>query len=141
MVKLLLFLLIFATATIFSHAGSSIISPTEIKSFEPKTVQVFLLKVNKFIISLFKIKHNFYFFFFFNQFIAIQKIYPLQLQVAAKSCSYTVIIKTSCSSKSYTRDKISLAFGDAYGNEVCILILRCQESNIIKIFLKKKKIR
>ncbi|GAY63218.1 hypothetical protein CUMW_223830 [Citrus unshiu] len=92
MVKLLLFLLIFATATIFSHAGSSIISPTEIKSFEPKTVQ----------------------------FIAIQKIYPLQLQVAAKSCSYTVIIKTSCSSKSYTRDKISLAFGDAYGNEVYI---------------------
>ncbi|KAL9443382.1 hypothetical protein AB3S75_016689 [Citrus x aurantiifolia] len=81
MVKLLLFLLIFATATIFSHAGSSIISPTEIKSFEPKTVQ---------------------------------------LQVAAKSCSYTVIIKTSCSSKSYTRDKISLAFGDAYGNEVYI---------------------
>ncbi|KAH9800223.1 Embryo-specific protein ATS3A [Citrus sinensis] len=75
MVKLLLFLLIFATATIFSHAGSSIISPTEIKSFEPKTVQ---------------------------------------------SCSYTVIIKTSCSSKSYTRDKISLAFGDAYGNEVYI---------------------
>lgn len=36
----------------------------------------------------------------------------------AKSCSYTLTIKTSCSSTSYTRDKISLAFGDAYGNEV-----------------------
>ncbi|KAF2605154.1 hypothetical protein F2Q70_00028712 [Brassica cretica] len=36
----------------------------------------------------------------------------------AKVCSYTVIIKTSCSSVSYTRDKISIAFGDVYGNEV-----------------------
>ncbi|KAH6803207.1 Embryo-specific protein 3 [Perilla frutescens var. frutescens] len=34
------------------------------------------------------------------------------------SCEYTVIIKTSCSSISYTTDEISLAFGDAYGNEV-----------------------
>ncbi|KDP32403.1 hypothetical protein JCGZ_13328 [Jatropha curcas] len=37
---------------------------------------------------------------------------------SAKSCSYTVVIKTSCSSPSYTRDQISLAFGDSYGNEV-----------------------
>ncbi|KAI3446944.1 hypothetical protein Pfo_003609 [Paulownia fortunei] len=35
-----------------------------------------------------------------------------------RSCSYTVIIKTSCSSVSYTTDKVSLAFGDAYGNEM-----------------------
>ncbi|KAJ4718379.1 Embryo-specific [Melia azedarach] len=34
------------------------------------------------------------------------------------SCSYTVKIKTSCSSTRYTRDQISLAFGDAYGNQV-----------------------
>ncbi|KAK4796064.1 hypothetical protein SAY86_028390 [Trapa natans] len=34
------------------------------------------------------------------------------------SCSYAVTIKTSCSSVSYTRDQISLAFGDAYGNQV-----------------------
>ncbi|XP_057988135.1 embryo-specific protein ATS3A isoform X2 [Hevea brasiliensis] len=39
---------------------------------------------------------------------------------AAKSCPYTVTIKTSCSSSSYTRDKISLAFGDSYGNEVYV---------------------
>ncbi|CAK7345512.1 unnamed protein product [Dovyalis caffra] len=39
---------------------------------------------------------------------------------AAKSCPYTLVIKTSCSSKTYTRDKISLAFGDSYGNEVYI---------------------
>ncbi|KAG9450414.1 hypothetical protein H6P81_010379 [Aristolochia fimbriata] len=36
----------------------------------------------------------------------------------SSSCSFTVSIKTSCSSKSYTRDAISIAFGDAYGNEV-----------------------
>ncbi|KAF9679795.1 hypothetical protein SADUNF_Sadunf06G0052300 [Salix dunnii] len=39
---------------------------------------------------------------------------------AAKSCPYTLAIKTSCSSTTYTRDKISLAFGDSYGNEVYI---------------------
>ncbi|KAL7134749.1 hypothetical protein ABFS83_11G046600 [Erythranthe nasuta] len=37
-----------------------------------------------------------------------------------KSCSYTVIIKTSCSSVSHTTDELSLAFGDAYGNEVYV---------------------
>ncbi|XAR50558.1 hypothetical protein NMG60_11004913 [Bertholletia excelsa] len=34
------------------------------------------------------------------------------------SCTYTVTFTTSCSSPSYTRDRISLVFGDAYGNEV-----------------------
>ncbi|KAI3432116.1 uncharacterized protein J3R85_007503, partial [Psidium guajava] len=34
------------------------------------------------------------------------------------SCPYTVVITTSCSSPSYTRDQISIAFGDAYGNQV-----------------------
>ncbi|XP_030473290.1 embryo-specific protein ATS3B-like [Syzygium oleosum] len=34
------------------------------------------------------------------------------------SCSYTVVIATSCSSPSYTRDQISIAFGDAYGNQI-----------------------
>ncbi|XP_018835838.1 embryo-specific protein ATS3B-like [Juglans regia] len=38
----------------------------------------------------------------------------------AGSCSYTVSIKTSCSSTTYTRDQISLAFGDAYGNQVYV---------------------
>ncbi|KAM1189248.1 hypothetical protein FF1_025125 [Malus domestica] len=36
----------------------------------------------------------------------------------AGSCSYTVSIQTSCSSPRYTRDQISIAFGDAYGNQV-----------------------
>ncbi|GAB4828286.1 hypothetical protein Ancab_035199 [Ancistrocladus abbreviatus] len=36
----------------------------------------------------------------------------------ANTCSYTVDITTSCSSVSYTRDQISLSFGDAYGNQV-----------------------
>ncbi|KAG6606794.1 Embryo-specific protein ATS3B, partial [Cucurbita argyrosperma subsp. sororia] len=38
----------------------------------------------------------------------------------ARSCSYTVTIKTSCGSPVYTRDQISIAFGDAYGNQVYI---------------------
>ncbi|KAJ6912965.1 hypothetical protein NC651_015439 [Populus alba x Populus x berolinensis] len=42
---------------------------------------------------------------------------PKNIQ-AAKSCPYTLVIKTSCTSTTYTRDKISLAFGDSYGNEV-----------------------
>ncbi|KAK1311546.1 hypothetical protein QJS10_CPA07g00687 [Acorus calamus] len=41
-----------------------------------------------------------------------------ETQDVKRACSYTVSIKTSCSSVSYTRDKISLAFGDAYHNEV-----------------------
>ncbi|CAH2073739.1 unnamed protein product [Thlaspi arvense] len=34
------------------------------------------------------------------------------------SCSYTVIITTSCSSPRYTRDQISLAFGDGHGHQI-----------------------
>ncbi|KAH6758740.1 Embryo-specific protein 3 [Perilla frutescens var. frutescens] len=34
------------------------------------------------------------------------------------SCSFSVSIRTSCSSPRYTQDHISLAFGDAYGNQV-----------------------
>ncbi|CAN4108110.1 unnamed protein product [Withania somnifera] len=41
-----------------------------------------------------------------------------QSAATAKSCSYTLIIKTSCSSSKYTRDRVSIAFGDSYGFEV-----------------------
>ncbi|XP_050387892.1 embryo-specific protein ATS3B [Argentina anserina] len=34
------------------------------------------------------------------------------------SCSYTVDITTSCSSTRYTRDQISISFGDVYGNQI-----------------------
>ncbi|XP_058769735.1 embryo-specific protein ATS3B-like [Vicia villosa] len=34
------------------------------------------------------------------------------------SCSYFVVISTSCSSTRYTRDQISISFGDAYGNQI-----------------------
>lgn len=47
-----------------------------------------------------------------------QRSFKIKLNQTARSCSYTVTIKTSCSSPSYTRDKVSLAYGDAYGNEV-----------------------
>ncbi|CAN0902623.1 Embryo-specific protein ATS3B [Linum grandiflorum] len=40
------------------------------------------------------------------------------IQEVANSCSYTVDISTSCSSSVYTRDQISIAFGDAYGNQI-----------------------
>ncbi|GLJ31733.1 hypothetical protein SUGI_0638140 [Cryptomeria japonica] len=36
------------------------------------------------------------------------------------SCSYTVQVKTSCSAFAGTDDKISIAFGDAFGNQVYI---------------------
>ncbi|CAK9164866.1 unnamed protein product [Ilex paraguariensis] len=39
-------------------------------------------------------------------------------QINPRSCSYTVRIATSCSSPRYTRDQISLSFGDAHGNQV-----------------------
>ncbi|KAJ6747276.1 HEME OXYGENASE 1 CHLOROPLASTIC-RELATED [Salix koriyanagi] len=50
---------------------------------------------------------------------ALKSFNPKNIQ-AANSCPYTLVIKTSCSSTTYTRDKISLAFGDSYGNEVYI---------------------
>ncbi|KAK7280046.1 hypothetical protein RJT34_25108 [Clitoria ternatea] len=36
----------------------------------------------------------------------------------AGTCSYSVVISTSCSSPRYTRDLISISFGDAYGNQI-----------------------
>lgn len=33
-------------------------------------------------------------------------------------CPYGVVINTSCWSSKYTRDQISITFGDAYGNQV-----------------------
>ncbi|XP_020268924.1 embryo-specific protein ATS3A-like [Asparagus officinalis] len=41
-----------------------------------------------------------------------------QPQLLSRGCSYTVTIKTSCSSPRYTRDYISIAFGDVHRNEV-----------------------
>ncbi|GKV35844.1 hypothetical protein SLEP1_g44051 [Rubroshorea leprosula] len=41
-----------------------------------------------------------------------------ETQNGVRSCSYTVKFITSCSSTVYTRDQISLSFGDAYGNQV-----------------------
>ncbi|KAL2334516.1 hypothetical protein Fmac_015729 [Flemingia macrophylla] len=41
----------------------------------------------------------------------------IQMKTAA-NCSYLVVVSTSCSSPKFTKDKIGIAFGDAYGNEV-----------------------
>ncbi|RRT70867.1 hypothetical protein GW17_00057765 [Ensete ventricosum] len=46
---------------------------------------------------------------------------PSLKEEIGSSCSYTVKIKTSCSSGRFTSDRISLAFGDAYRNEVFYL--------------------
>jgi hypothetical protein len=35
-----------------------------------------------------------------------------------QNCSYFVMIETSCSSPKFTTDEISIAFGDANGNQV-----------------------
>ncbi|KAF3777705.1 hypothetical protein EJ110_NYTH28249 [Nymphaea thermarum] len=43
---------------------------------------------------------------------------PMISQKGVGGCSYTVVVKTSCSSNKLTRDQISVAFGDAYGNQV-----------------------
>ncbi|EXB67306.1 hypothetical protein L484_025788 [Morus notabilis] len=43
---------------------------------------------------------------------------PKTISQNTGSCSYTVIIKTSCSSSKYTRDHIGLYFGDSYGIQV-----------------------
>lgn len=40
------------------------------------------------------------------------------LALARRACTYTVQIKTSCSSPRSSPDAVSLAFGDAYRNEV-----------------------
>ncbi|KAL5729605.1 hypothetical protein ACHQM5_002533 [Ranunculus cassubicifolius] len=50
-----------------------------------------------------------------------QLLKSLEIQNPQKipnACSYTVTIKTSCSSTSFTRDKISISFGDAYDYQV-----------------------
>ncbi|CDO98142.1 unnamed protein product [Coffea canephora] len=46
------------------------------------------------------------------------KINATQPPNQRSTCSFTVSIRTSCSSVRYTRDRISLSFGDAYGNQV-----------------------
>ncbi|KAF7814362.1 embryo-specific protein ATS3B-like [Senna tora] len=51
----------------------------------------------------------------------------------AASCSYSVSIKTSCSSTRYTRDQISLSFGDAYGNQEWIRRLETGEGKRIGV--------
>ncbi|GLJ31730.1 hypothetical protein SUGI_0638090 [Cryptomeria japonica] len=47
---------------------------------------------------------------------------PLTTRESEKleSCSYTVQIKTSCSAFAGTDDRISIAFGDAFGNQVYV---------------------
>ncbi|XP_058074465.1 embryo-specific protein ATS3A-like [Magnolia sinica] len=51
-----------------------------------------------------------------------QELKSLKIQntQSARGCSYVVSIKTSCSSRSFTRDMVSLAFGDAYGNQIYV---------------------
>ncbi|ONK81052.1 uncharacterized protein A4U43_C01F24710 [Asparagus officinalis] len=49
----------------------------------------------------------------------IQKPQDLK-QAFARACSYMVRITTSCSSPRYTRDYVSISFGDAYGNQVYV---------------------
>lgn len=58
---------------------------------------------------------------FFFQRLSCVRSSPIEFLTKMQNfgrCSYTVIISTSCSSPRYTRDQISLCFGDGYGNQV-----------------------
>ncbi|CAI9114000.1 OLC1v1037464C1 [Oldenlandia corymbosa var. corymbosa] len=46
------------------------------------------------------------------------KVNTTQPAVNQGSCAFTISVRTSCQSVRYTRDRISIAFGDAYGNQV-----------------------
>ncbi|KAJ8431861.1 hypothetical protein Cgig2_023505 [Carnegiea gigantea] len=63
-------------------------------------------------------------FFHANSLISSVPLPLLTLRIkpnqTASSCSFRVQITTSCSSVKYTRDQISLSFGDAYGNQVYV---------------------
>ncbi|KAF2615932.1 hypothetical protein F2Q70_00007174, partial [Brassica cretica] len=76
-----------------------------------------------------------FFFFFFFFFFTVSKSIDVSKPHAAESldinliqnfgsCRYTVIIRTSCSSPRYTRDQISLSFGDGYRNQVKIILAK-----------------
>uniref|UniRef100_M4CNY8 PLAT domain-containing protein n=1 Tax=Brassica campestris TaxID=3711 RepID=M4CNY8_BRACM len=65
----------------------------------------------------------FFFFFTVSKSIDVSKphaaeSFDINLIQNFGSCRYTVIIRTSCSSPRYTRDQISLSFGDGYRNQV-----------------------
>ncbi|XP_043724300.1 embryo-specific protein ATS3A-like [Telopea speciosissima] len=62
----------------------------------------------------------------------IQNTQTTQSQTGRSTCSYTVTIKTSCSSVRFTRDRISLSFGDAYGNQVYVPRLDDPSSRIFE---------
>ena len=51
------------------------------------------------------------------------------------SCSYTAVLTTSCSSTKYTRDQISISFGDAYGNQVRFSLNLILIQNFAEIFV------
>jgi hypothetical protein len=112
------FVFVFSSIT-FPHSSS--ISPTlqprPLKSFDPKNIQVWSYQISiSFDMILIRIIQRIctqICHFLFTYYI----FFPHKSQ-AAKSCPYELVIKTSCSSTTYTRDKISLAFGDSYGNEV-----------------------
>ncbi|KAH0931215.1 hypothetical protein HID58_008332 [Brassica napus] len=69
----------------------------------------------------------FFFFFTVSKSIDVSKphaaeSFDINLIQNFGSCRYTVIIRTSCSSPRYTRDQISLSFGDGYRNQVKIIL-------------------
>ncbi|CAL9028017.1 unnamed protein product [Prunus brigantina] len=68
---------------------------------------------------VFSVLFAFFFMGFLHLHVASSTSFKPETSLQAKrSCPYTVIIKTSCSSTTFTRDQISLAYGDAFGNEV-----------------------
>nr|UCJ02214.1 ATS3-like protein [Euphorbia tirucalli] len=54
------------------------------------------------------------------------------IQTLQRGCTYIVEIVTSCGSPVYTRDHISIAFGDAYNNQVYVPRLDAVSSSTFK---------
>ena len=102
-------LILILTLCSFSQAATSIVS-------QPQPKESFKLNQTKP-----QVTHNLFRSSYWILLIYEIKECVLQNDEASSSCSYTVSIKTSCSSPPYTRDYISLAFGDAYGYQVQFL--------------------
>lgn len=101
-------LLCFAFSTFLAVSESKLLEPHAAESFNVSLIQVRSLFVN---FPPWEQKS-------FDETYDFLCNFARGLQKLGASCSYTVIISTSCSSSRYTRDQISIAFGDAYGNQV-----------------------
>ncbi|KAL0784061.1 hypothetical protein Bca101_000306 [Brassica carinata] len=112
-----------------SHSSkkNSQVYESKISHLESKVMQAVMSRSSR--MASLQLLTLLFFFFFFFFFFTVSKSIDVSKPHAAESldinliqnfgsCRYTVIIRTSCSSPRYTRDQISLSFGDGYRNQV-----------------------